>query len=810
MGYSYDEVLSATMDYFQDELAAKVWCDKYALRDNDGVLQELTPADMHRRMAKEFARIEAKYPNPLSEEQIFKYFDKFGKIIPQGSPMAGIGNPYQIMSLSNCEVIAAPEDSYGGICFTDQELAQLQKRRCGVGFDISALRPKGLPTKNAAKTTDGIAIFMERFSRTTREVAQGGRRGALLLSISIHHPEIETFINIKQDTAKVTGANVSIRLTDEFMMAVENDSSYEQRFPVNSSDPAFTKNVRARDIWNQIVQCAWQTAEPGLLYWDTVERETPTQAYAIKGFANVSCNPCAELILSEYDSCRLIAINLTAFVHKEFTGCAFFDYTEFASTAYHAQKLMDDMIDLELEHIDDIIKKIKSDPEPENIKKIELDLWHKIRHNCVNGRRTGLGITGLGDTLAGLNIQYGSKNSIIITNEIYKSLAINSYKSSVDMARDRGVFPIYEYNLEKQHPFIVRIINEDIQLKTQYKKYGRRNIANLTTAPTGSLSILARLFNTDKHNITSGIEPAYLLSYTRRRKISEENKNVDFIDASGDKWEENTVEHSGFRHWKEITGLNNIGKSPYNKSTSNDIDWSKSVDIQAAAQKWVCHSLSKTCNIPNDSSVELVSEIYMQAWKKGCKGFTVYRDGCRTGVLIENKKTFVQTDAPKRPDTIPAKIFYPSWKKEKFFVVVGLFENFPYEVFSGNYDRLHDLLEKDVKDGFIQRARAGHYKLLDSNNNVLIDDLASCSDDTQEGFNRLISTSFRHGCDTKFLRNQLLKCKGDLYSLAHVLSRVLSKFVADEKLEEKCPECNGNMIRSENCAKCQSCSYSKC
>ncbi len=809
MSFTYEEALKASKEYFKgNSFPAQIFIEKYALKNNSEEILEDTPTKMHRRLAKEFARIENKYPNPLSEEEIFNYFDRFSKIIPQGSPMAGIGNPYQIMSLSNCEVIAAPKDSYGGICLTDQELAQLQKRRCGVGFDISTLRPKGLPTRNAAKTTDGIAIFMERFSRTTREVAQGGRRGALLLSISIHHPEVETFINIKQDLSKVTGANVSLKLTDEFMRAVENDEDYEQRFPVDSSKPIIKRMINAKKIWDQIIQCAWNTAEPGILFWDTVERETPAECYKYHGYKHESVNPCAELVLSPYDSCRLMAINLTQFVKDPFIDNPFFDYEEFQDCVYDAQRLMDDMIDLELEHIDKIIEKIQADPEDIKVKQIELDLWNKIKDNCFNGRRTGLGITGLGDTLAGLNVKYGSQQSIDITEEIYKKLAYYSYLSSIHLAEDRGSFPVYDYKLEKDHAFLNKIINPNITNK--YKKYGRRNIANLTTAPTGTISILARLFDTDYHNITSGIEPAYLLNYTRRRKISGDKELVDFIDGQGDKWEETIVDHSGFAYWKEISRETDVKKSPYYKSTSNDIDWIKSVDIQAAAQRWVCHSLSKTCNVPNNSSKELVGEIYMNAWKSGLKGFTVYRDGCRDGVLIENKKDKItKTNAPPRPHILPCKIFYPSYKKEKFFVMLGFLEDSPYECFSGNYENLHELINKDIKTGILKRIKAGHYQLFSNDGELLIDDVAECSDDSQEIVNRLISTSLRHGADIKFIKGQISKCKGGLYSLGQVLGRVLGKFVDGEVLKERCPKCSGELLYQSGCVLCQ-CGWSKC
>ena len=813
MIFTDEQALADSTEYFNgDELAAKIVVDKYLLRDRDGKLHENTPKMMHKRLAKEFARIEEKYPNPLSEEKIFEYFDKFGKIIPQGSPMAGIGNPYQIMSLSNCEVIASPEDSYGGICLTDQELAQLQKRRCGVGFDISTLRPKGLSTKNAAKTTDGIAIFMERFSRTTREVAQGGRRGALLLSISVHHPEIETFIKIKQDLSKVTGANLSVRFSDEFMKAVEADIDYEQRWPVDANVPVISQMVSAKKIWDLHTECAWATAEPGCLFWDTIKRESPADCYESEGFGTVSTNPCAELTLSAYDSCRLMAINLTQFVNKPFTTQSYFDKDEFEDVVYDTQRLMDDMIDLELEHINTILEKIKSDPEPEEVKKTELSLWSKIANNCANGRRTGLGITGLGDVIAALGYKYDSKEGVEITEDIYRTLARKSYLSSIHMAFDRGAFPAYNHELEKNHPFIKRVCSYDTPSAERYIKYGRRNIANLTTAPTGTISILARAFYTNKNNITSGIEPVYLLGYTRRRKLSGDTTKYDIIDAQGDKWEETEIEHSGYALWKEINNTASLEESPYYKATANDIDWERSVDIQATAQKWICHSISKTCNIPADSPKELVGKIYMDAWKKGCKGFTVYRDGCRTGVLVSNndkKNKIIKTDAPDRPKYLPAKIFYPRRKNGiKYIVAVSFLGDDPYELFS--WDSFNGEVPDHVSDGIIERVGNRHYRLV-KDDEVVIENIGELSDHEQATINRLISSCLRHGMDIKHLCSQLGKVRGNLYDLAIVLARVLKKFnVEGTHTGEKCPQCQANIIFAEGCTKCSLCEWSKC
>jgi ribonucleoside-diphosphate reductase alpha chain len=821
--YSHEEATQETVEYFKgDELAASVFVGKYALRNEKHELLESSPDQAHRRIAKEFARIEKKYPNPLSEDEIYAYFKNFTYIVPQGSPMSAIGNPYQIQSASNCFVIPSPLDSYGGILHTDQEQAQVMKRRGGVGFDISNIRPKGLSTKNAARTTDGIGVFMDRFSNTCREVAQNGRRGALMLSISCHHPEIRTFINIKRDKKRVTGANISIRMSDEFMKAVKHDKQVELRFPVDSKNPSISEMANAREIWNEIIQAAWESAEPGILFWDTVVNNGPADIY--EDYKSTSTNPCGEITLSPYDSCRLMVVNLNSFVNNPFTSKAEFDFTKFAEVTQVAQRLMDDMIDIELEQIDKILKKIHDDAEPDNVKKIEVDLWNNIKKACINGRRTGLGITALGDTLAALDIRYGSKESIKMTEEIYKALAVNSEKSSCIMARDRGAFPIFDAKLEKGHPFIERLMDSDPELKSLYKKHGRRNISTTTTAPVGSVSTMTQT--------TSGIEPSFLLRYTRRKKINPTDKSavkVDFTDDMGDKWQEFTVYHHGFRKWMEVTGKEKIEDSPYFKATSNEVDWVASVDLQAAAQKWVSHSISKTCNLPNSATRELVSDIYMRAWESGCKGFTIYRDGCRTGVLIEEKPkevkakegrdaiTISKTTAPKRPAALKCEVHHVKLSKKldkvrsiEYCAVVGLFEGGePYELFvfeNGTID------PKYVNGKLVKKAK-GHYDV-EFEDGYVIKNIMKDQTEEEELVTRLVSISLRHGTPLEHLVHQLEKVRTDnISSFTKVMCRVLKKYIKNgtKVTGETCPGCGSkDIIRMEGCQTCKSCGYSKC
>ena len=591
--YSYEDALSKSIDYFGGEdLPAKVFLDKYALRDGEGNLLEATPTQMHKRLAKEFARVELKYDNPMLEDEIFNLMDNFKYIIPQGSPMSAIGNPYHIQSSGNCFSIEPPYDSYGGICYTDQQLVQLMKRRCGVGLNLSTLRPKGQIVKNAAKTTDGIEIFMNRFSNTCREVAQKGRRGAEILLLNVHHPEVETFINSKRDKTKITGANISIQATDNFLTAAFNDEEYKQQWPIDAKNPTINYMTSAKKIWDSFIDSSWESAEPGILFWDTVLKNSVSNNYGAidKTFYDTACNPCGEIVMGA-DSCRLLAINIYSFVENKFKSNATFNYEKFSEVVQKAQRMMDDMVDLEIELIERILTKVESDPEPEHIKEVEKQTWVKILETCKKGRRTGLGITGLGDTIAALNQRYGSDKSIKTTEKIYKNLCLNAYRSTCNLAKERGSFPIFSHKIEKDNLFLSKIWEEDPELYKIYKKHGRRNIALTTTPPAGSISILAQ--------VTSGIEPVFMVEYKRRKKINsdDENNRVDFIDESGDSWQEFDIYHKGFKEWMEISGEKDIKKSPYFNATTKDIDWISSVDIQAVAQKWVCHSISKTCVI---------------------------------------------------------------------------------------------------------------------------------------------------------------------------------------------------------------------
>ena len=860
MTYTHDQAYTASLKYFGgDELAAGVFISKYALKNANGELLELTPTDMHLRLAKEFARIENKYPNPLSEKEIFclladvDHIEKprwlsmtldelaaeskgIGCVIPQGSPMSAIGNDYKTQSLSNCFVIDSPQDSYGGILFTDQEQAQIMKRRGGVGFDISTIRPKGMNTANAAGTTDGIGVFMERFSNTCREVAQGGRRGALMITISIAHCEIETFINIKRDLKKVTGANISIRLTDEFMNAVKNDEEFTLRWPVEASieDAKVTKVVQAKQIWDQIIDAAWTSAEPGLLFWDTVKRKTPTEAYASVGYGNVSTNPCAELILSPYDSCRLLLVNLYKFVKNPFSSAAAYDNVRFKDVAQKAQRLMDDLVDLEIEAVDKIIAKINSDPESVNVKRAELELWTKIKIATSGGRRTGLGITALGDTVAAMGFVYGSKNSIELTESLYKALCLSAYRSTITMAKERKPFPVFSYDLEKDHPFIQQILQAEPDLLTDYKKYGRRNIALTTTAPAGSVSTLTQT--------TSGIEPAFLLSYKRRKKVNSDDQTarVDFVDSLGDTWQEYKVYHHAFKKWMEVNNKteDDVSESPYWGATSNDIDWKNSVKLQAAAQRHVCHAISKTCNLPNDATRELISEVYMSAWESGCKGFTVYRDGCRTGVLVADTgtkvlvatvpgqpETMVESHAPKRPKELTCDIHRinvrSSGENESYLVLVGKLDNRPYEIFCGlshhvevpKKSKTGVLIKNGKKDGIAT------YNLqipIGDDDQLLFKDVVELFANPNHGsITRTLSLALRHGVPVQYMVEQLQKDKhSGLQSFSKAISRVLKSYIPDgtkSQSDKTCSDCGvEGLIYKEGCVTCVSCGWSKC
>jgi ribonucleoside-diphosphate reductase alpha chain len=834
-GHSYSQVLQASTEYFQgDEFAAKVFVDKYALQTREGVYLELTPTDMHHRLAKEFARIEKKYPNPLSEETIFALLDRFQFIVPQGSPMSAIGNPYQMQSLSNCFVIQGVHsdklDSYGGIMLADQELAQIMKRRGGVGLDISGIRPKDSITANAAKTTDGIAVFMERYSNTCREVAQNGRRGAEMQTLSVNHPEIETFINIKRDLKKVTGANISIRLNDEFMNAVKNNEKYTLRWPVDVpvEQAKVIKEVNAKDIWNQIIDSAWTSAEPGLLFWDHVKRTTPADIYSAEGYGSISTNPCGEIVLSAYDACRLLVLNLASYVKNPFTKDAYFDFALFSEHTIIAQRLMDDIIDLEIECIDKIIEKIQNDPEPLEAKQVELNLWNKIKTANAGGRRTGLGITALGDCLAKLNIKYGESKSIDMTKEIYLSLAVGAHTSSCVMAAERGAFPVFSYKKEKDHEYLNNIMKHaSKKTRTMWSKTGRRNIALTTTAPTGSVSALTRT--------TSGIEPVYMLSYVRRKKHNPSDKNarVDFVDAMGDSWQEFTVYHYGVKEWMEITGETDISKSPYFGATSNEIDWIASVDLQAAAQQSIDHSISKTCNLPETATRELVSQVYMRAWESGCKGFTVYRDKCRDGVLINKTEAKKQdpTDgrpieieivmAPKRPLELPCEIKKVKVSGEAWTIFVGLFNGKPYELFGG-LSKYVDIpnkfkMGKIAKNGKVDGLTTYNLIIGEGEDQMTIKDIANVFENANYGaFTRTLSLALRHGTPVQFVVEQLLKDKrSEITSFSKVAARVLKSYIQDgtkTTMEKKCPGCGAedSIIYQEKCVKCTNCLWSLC
>lgn len=815
--HTFDEVLAASLVYFNgDELAANVFAEKYALfNPKTELYDELTPLDMHKRMAKEFARIEANYPNGLKEEKILNYLSSW-EIIPQGSPMAGIGNPYQLMSLSNCFVVNSPSDSFGGIHRTDQEEAQIMKRRGGVGFDISTIRPKGFTTANAAKTTDGIAVFMEQFSDTCRRVAQGGRRGALMLTISVHHPEIRTFIQIKRDRKKVTGANVSIRISDEFMRAVESKGKVELRFPVEGGK--VYEEVDAAELWNEIMASAHESAEPGVLFWDTVKKNTPSDIYADDGFESISTNPCGEIVLSGGgDACRLLLVNALKFVKYPFTKKAEFDYERFRDTCRVSQRLMDDIVDLEIECNDKIVAKINADPEDEFTKAIELKLWENIKRKGQLGRRTGLGLTAIGDTLASLGVCYGKPEAIEVVRLIYKTLALGSYEGSIELAKERGAFPIYSYEKEKDHPFITKIIGElPRKYQLMYRKFGRRNIANTTTAPAGSVSIVAQT--------SSGIEPVYLVEYDRWKKINpgDPDTRVDRVDEKGDAWQKFHVYHHGFKKWMDVTGKKKFEDSPYAGATSNEIDWVNKVRCQAAAQEWICHSISNTTNVPADTSVEVVKAIYMEGWKSGCKGITIYRDGCRDGVLTSDKSSrngkFEPRNAIKRPDELDCEVHRVKIKGEDWTIFVGLLNDHPYEVMGGLSKYVS--LPKKVKTGKIvkiKRGTASLYNFASGTGEDIIEvkDLTNIFENPTYGsFTRTLSLALRHGASAQFVVEQLQKGdkESDMFTFSKAISRVLkTKIVDGTKANSICVECKSTALEyREGCVTCMSCGHSKC
>ena len=724
--YTYDDVIQSATEYFSgDDLAASVWLNKYALKDSAGDLYERTPDHMHKRLASEIARVESKYSNSLSEREVYYLLKDFKYIVPQGGPMTGIGNPFQVASLSNCFVIGnkGVADSYGGVMKIDEEQVQLMKRRGGVGHDLSHIRPKGSPVMNSALTSTGIVPFMERYSNSTREVAQDGRRGALMLSVSVKHPDAEHFVDAKMDGTKVTGANVSVKITDDFMKAVKENKNFPQQYPIESANPTYLSETSATKLWDKIIHNAWKSAEPGILFWDTVINESVADCYADLGFKTVSTNPCGEIPLCPYDSCRLLAINLFSYVENPFTPDASFDMQLFKKHAAYAQRIMDDIVDLELEKIDAIIKKIEDDPEGLDVKRTELTLWGKIKQKCTEGRRTGVGITAEGDMLAALGKKYGTDEALDFSVKVHKTLALEAYRSSVELAKDRGSFPIYDSIREEKNPMVNRIKEVDPALYEDMVKYGRRNIALLTIAPTGTTSIMTQT--------SSGIEPVFMVSYKRRKKINpnDQNSRVDFIDEVGDSWEEYNVFHHHFKTWLTANGYDAnevstygqeeldkiIAKTPYYGATANDVNWVNKVKMQGAIQKWVDHSISVTVNIPEETTEEMVSKIYMTGWESGCKGITVYRDGSRSGVLVSNddkgKKdeaaagAFMETQAPPRPKVLESDIVKFNNNHEKWVAIVGTIDGRPYEIFTGRAEDSFSILGH-VDKGWVIRNKS--------------------------------------------------------------------------------------------------------
>jgi len=840
--YTFDESLAEAVKYFNgDELAANVWINKYALKDSDGNIYESSPDQMHHRLAKEIARVEKKYDNSYSEEDIYNVLKGFKYIVPQGGPMTGIGNDYQIGSLSNCFVIGndGNSDSYGGVMKVDEEQVQLMKRRGGVGHDLSHIRPKGSPVKNSALTSTGIVPFMERYSNSTREVAQDGRRGALMLSVSIKHPDAEQFIDAKMDGTKVTGANVSVRIDDDFMKAVKAGTDYKQQYPINSDSPKYTSKVDAKKIWNKIIHNAWKSAEPGILFWDTIINESIPDCYADLGFKTVSTNPCGEIPLCPYDSCRLLAVNLYSYVENPFTEGATFNYEKFNKHVGMAQRIMDDIVDLEMEKVNTIIDKIQSDPEGEDVKRVELNLWQKIKTKAIQGRRTGVGITAEGDMLAALGYKYGTPVATEFSTEIHKQLALAAYRSSVDMARDRGAFPIYDSIREEKNPMINRIKEADPALYNDMVKYGRRNIALLTIAPTGTTSLMTQT--------SSGVEPVFMVSYKRRRKVNPNDKQVkvDFIDEVGDSWEEYHVFHHKFMTWLEVNGydsakvskmgeddLNEIIKeSPYYGATANDVDWVEKVKLQGAVQKWIDHSISVTVNVPNECSEELVNQIYLTGWEQGCKGITVYRDGSRSGVLISNDEKkeeneiitkFLETTAPKRPEKLEAEIIQFNNEKEKWIAVIGLLDGRPYEIFTGGAEESFAILSH-VSNGWVIKSKSEDgktrydFQYEDSHGyKTTIEGLSRTFNKEYWNYAKLISGVLRHGMPLSFvvdMVNNLHLSDETLNTWKKGVARSLKKFIPDgtKPAENTCPSCNEpSLVYEEGCLNCKSCGHSKC
>ena len=840
--FSFEEAIEKSFEYFKgDELAAKVWVNKYALKDSYGNLFESNPDMMHHRIASEIARIEKRYPNPMTEKEVYSLLKDFKYIVPQGSPMTGIGNHFQIASLSNCFVIGndGPADSYGAIMKSDQEQVQLMKRRGGVGHDLSHIRPVKSPVLNSALTSTGVVPFMERYSNSTREVAQDGRRGALMLSISIKHPDSESFIDAKLEAGKVTGANVSVRIDDEFMDAVVNKKPYKQQYPVDSDNPSFEKEIDAGKLWSKIVYNAWKSAEPGMLFWDTIINESVADSYADLGFKTVSTNPCGEIPLCPYDSCRLLAINLYGYVENPFSEEAVFNFDLFKIHAQKAQRIMDDIIDLETEKIEAILMKIENDPEDDDIKAVERNLWEKIRAKATEGRRTGVGITAEGDMLAALGLRYGSDNATDFSIEVHKTLALEAYRSSTLMAKERGAFEVYDAQREKENPFILRIKNEDEGLYEDMLKYGRRNISLLTIAPTGTTSLMTQT--------TSGIEPVFLPVYKRRRKVNPGDKdiNVSFVDEIGDSWEEYNVFHHKFIVWLEANGYNGdevkamdddkvhelVKDSPYYKATSADVDWEAKVRMQGSIQKWVDHSISVTINLPEDAKEELVGKLYVSAWQNGCKGVTVYREGSRTGVLVGNDKKKDKNanitsawEKPVRPKELEADILRFMHNKEKWIAFVGIINGRPYEIFTGLLDDDMFPIPKSITKGIIIKTKSDKgetrydFEYTDKYGyKNTMGGLSHQFDKEYWNYAKLISGVLRHGMPIEDVMNLVASLRLDSETIntwTAGVSRALKKYVpngtkADGKV--KCTECNStDLVYEEGCLKCNNCGYSKC
>ena len=805
--FTYQEVYNQTLAYFNDDdLASTVFIDKYALRDEDGNLLENNPSMMFRRIAKEFARIEKnKFKNPLTEDQIFELLDHFKYIVPAGSPLFGIGNDTQTISLSNCFFCDIPEDSYSAILKVDEQFVNICKRRGGVGVSLDNLRPKGTKTNNAARTSTGIIPFLERYSNTIREVGQEGRRGAGIAILSVHHPQILDFATVKNDDKRVTGLNISIKLSNEFMIAVEKDIEYEMRFPIDYKErgvkPTISKMVKAREVWDTIIKSAHNRGEPGLLMWDNITKETPADVY--EEFASKGCNPCSELNLSVLDSCRLISLNLFSFVENPFTSKAKFNYEKLHEVTMIAQRLMDDLVDLESEKVQKIIDKVKKDPEPMKIKRDEIELWETIKKNNDEGRRTGLGFMGLADVFAALGMKYGDEDSIRKADRISKAIKLAAYRSSVDMAKELTPFICYDYKLEENHPFIKRIANEDPILYNDMIKYGRRNVALLTVPPTGSISIEA--------GVSSGIEPLFEIGYTRRKKNNDSNERADFIDQNGDRWQEFKVFHNRVSQWMEVTGEKNVEKSPWYKSCANDINWLNRVKIQGTIQRHICHSISSTINLPKDVSVDVVAKIYESAWKEGLKGITVYRDGCRSGVLVKKDESS-NRDAPKRPKELSCDIFYTKVSKKldkvrffEYIVFIGLLENQPYEVFA-----IEGSNGKKETTGKIVKHGKGNYEAILQDGTVY-KNLTKETTENEDSLTRMISTALRHKVPVHYIVEQLQKVEGEMFGFAKCISRALKKFIKNGIVStEICKKCGGKLIYENGCYICKSCGESKC